>query len=349
MHLLSIDDVSARLIAIINKILTNTFPRLCKSRIGLESNIEYIQWWKNTHTRPFAVFTDLLEVISNHYISDIALRVGDAAQLTDLGMMGYAMLTSPNLETAIRIACQSLDDANYPLRVSLKSDDVHAELVFTSRNSNMEISNQGRQLLDIGMLSAWRYCQSVMKNGPYVKPDKVLISTIGSASIESYREKFNCDVITSASHNAIRIESRLLRSALPTGNSQLLIDCNSHMRQLVRQNVCLNNQISHRVRRILYERPNDCAFNLLATAQALNLSRDQLRRELSQASGSFREIANDVRMELARQYLIASPISIKEIAYQLSYSEPNNFIRAFSSRHSCSPAAFRKKHHEVRM
>ena len=128
MYLLSIDGISVLLIAILNKILTSNFPYLDKARIGLESNIDHIHWWTHTRSSPLSVFTDLIETISNRYVSDIALRIGDAAQLTDLGMMGYAMLNSSNLERAIRIACQALDEVNYPVKASLVSQGDYTKL-----------------------------------------------------------------------------------------------------------------------------------------------------------------------------------------------------------------------------
>jgi AraC-like DNA-binding protein len=344
MYLFSVNDVGNRLLASLDKILTNDFPKVNKYQIGLESNTDRIQWWASSQSYPLTVFTKIVSTISKKYIDDIALRVADLAQLTDLGMMGYAMLTSTNLENAIRIACNALDEANYPIVVALNTKENHSELEFTVRKSDKGNINQEIILLEIGMLSAWRYCQSIIYNGSHITPEEVHMPNNFESKIESYTTRFNCSVLASTDRNLIKFDSKLLRCKIPTGNTQRLIDCNNHIYRLLSTKLPRNNRLSDRVRNTLHENTDECTFNLQATAQTLNMSRNQLRRELSKTNDSFRKIATDVRMELARRYLISSPFSVKQIAYQLNYRQPNNFIRAFSSQHKCSPTAYRKDH-----
>ncbi|MBF0186927.1 MAG: helix-turn-helix transcriptional regulator [Magnetococcales bacterium] len=48
------------------------------------------------------------------------------------------------------------------------------------------------------------------------------------------------------------------------------------------------------------------------------------------------------RLEMARDLLMKSDLSIKQISYQMGYAHPNNFILAFSKRFKTPPGRFRK-------
>jgi AraC-like DNA-binding protein len=46
-------------------------------------------------------------------------------------------------------------------------------------------------------------------------------------------------------------------------------------------------------------------------------------------------------MELAKDYLTNTQLTVQEIAYQLGYSQPNNFYRAFKGYFEKTPEALR--------
>jgi AraC-like DNA-binding protein len=52
-------------------------------------------------------------------------------------------------------------------------------------------------------------------------------------------------------------------------------------------------------------------------------------------------LLNNIRSNLAKQYLTATEQSITEIAYQVGYASPSNFARAFKQRFDLSPAEYR--------
>jgi len=81
-------------------------------------------------------------------------------------------------------------------------------------------------------------------------------------------------------------------------------------------------------------------------AESAGMSKRTFQRRLSECGGNYREIANDVRLELAARWLASTERSVLEIALQLGYEHPSNFTRAFRQRAGTSPRAYRSRFRE---
>lgn len=81
-------------------------------------------------------------------------------------------------------------------------------------------------------------------------------------------------------------------------------------------------------------------------ARQLRLPGSSLRRRLRQEGLSYRDIKDEIRRELAIQWLLGSTRSVGEIAADLGFAEPSAFHRAFRKWTSKSPGAFRGDHRQ---
>jgi len=78
-------------------------------------------------------------------------------------------------------------------------------------------------------------------------------------------------------------------------------------------------------------------------AGRLGLSRQSLFRKLKAEGVTFEKVLDDLRHTLALRYLNGDGLSVKETAFQLGFSEPASFSRAFKRWTGTSPAAARRK------
>jgi AraC-like DNA-binding protein len=78
-------------------------------------------------------------------------------------------------------------------------------------------------------------------------------------------------------------------------------------------------------------------------AAALNISRRTLQRRLSEQGTQFLQVLQELRAELAQQYLGDERLSITDIAFLLGYMDQSSFSAAFRSWYGVSPRDFRKK------
>jgi AraC-like DNA-binding protein len=69
--------------------------------------------------------------------------------------------------------------------------------------------------------------------------------------------------------------------------------------------------------------------NARELAIVLNISARTLRRRLIEENVTYQAILNEVKNDLAMQYLSNTKLSPKEIGYLVGYSNVSNFRRAF--------------------
>lgn len=78
-----------------------------------------------------------------------------------------------------------------------------------------------------------------------------------------------------------------------------------------------------------------------SVAEACGLSPRTLQRRLTELVLNYRQLTNDLRVAIAAKWLKTTELNIHEIAYNLGYSDPSNFTRAFRQQTSASPQEFR--------
>lgn len=78
-------------------------------------------------------------------------------------------------------------------------------------------------------------------------------------------------------------------------------------------------------------------------AERTHISSRTLERYLKREGLSFRTLANQMRLNLAKELLESKDISISDIALQLGYNDPANFSRAFKRATGLSPLAFKNQ------
>lgn len=67
------------------------------------------------------------------------------------------------------------------------------------------------------------------------------------------------------------------------------------------------------------------------------------QRQLEKEGTSFRAIRDNLRFQLAKEYLSTDDLNMDAIAFLLGYLEVNSFVRAFTGWAGESPSSFRKK------
>ncbi|SVD87682.1 uncharacterized protein METZ01_LOCUS440536, partial [marine metagenome] len=103
-----------------------------------------------------------------------------------------------------------------------------------------------------------------------------------------------------------------------------------------RQKQSLSNRIETHLRN------HECLAksSLGEVAKCLNLSSRSLRRKLQEEGTSFSRVVDDVSAAIAKHQLTFARTSIQEIAYNLGFSQPSSFHRAFKRWTGMTPAQF---------
>ena len=228
------------------------------------------------------------------------------------------------------------------IKVELQKTESHALINF---QLSKEAHAIGELLIELCSVAAWRFVQTILPEKNEARPSFVEFSYKVPDHLPRYKALLDCQMQFGSSRSVIAFPLEWLQQPIPSGNEQLLIACSHHVQQLLGKNYP-DTDIVHQVKQLLMSQPQNCAFKLENTARLLRLKPRSLRRQLERTGGSFRQICLDVRMEIAREYLSNTNLSLKEIAFQLGYNHPSNFNRAFSDYYAISPRAMRRQHYE---
>jgi AraC-like DNA-binding protein len=87
--------------------------------------------------------------------------------------------------------------------------------------------------------------------------------------------------------------------------------------------------------------------SLAAIAARLRTSTRTMQRRLAEDHTSLRNIVDDVRRELAVQYLANEAMTIDEVAFLLGFADSSSFSRAFRRWIRQPPAKFRSAAREA--
>ena len=93
------------------------------------------------------------------------------------------------------------------------------------------------------------------------------------------------------------------------------------------------------LKKIFDEKMTDSQFDLDALSQALHLSRSQLGRKVKALTGQSPAIfLRSLRLQKARHLLLTSSLSVKEVAYDVGFSDPSYFSKSYSEQFGESPS-----------
>jgi AraC-like DNA-binding protein len=102
------------------------------------------------------------------------------------------------------------------------------------------------------------------------------------------------------------------------------------------------------VRRVLRTELLKDTCSVAAIACLFSMHRRTLHRHLQTEGVAFRQVANEIRFEIACDLLANTEMTLSQIAAALRYSEPSAFTRAFRRWSGQTPSAWRRDHVDAR-
>ncbi|HJW30439.1 MAG TPA: ATP-binding protein, partial [Saprospiraceae bacterium] len=106
----------------------------------------------------------------------------------------------------------------------------------------------------------------------------------------------------------------------------------------------MEDEFITRIRTLIQEHLDDSEFSVNDIERGVFLSRSQLHKKLKALTGlSAMQYVSRIRLSAAREKLKSGDRSISDIAYEVGFSDPNYFSRAYSDEFGESPSETRKK------
>jgi len=155
-----------------------------------------------------------------------------------------------------------------------------------------------------------------------------------------YDRIFGVPLVFGSSMNAILFGQELFSVRMPQPN-QYLSGLLTERAEALLEKLEDSKSMRGRVESLLIPILQTGEANMEAIARKLALSRQTLFRKLKAEGVTFEQVLDELRHKLALEYLNGKNVSVNETAYQLGFSDPAAFSRAFKRWTGASPRAMK--------
>lgn len=158
-----------------------------------------------------------------------------------------------------------------------------------------------------------------------------------------FLEYFGCPIKYRSAQNVLVVRAVDLERPFLTHNEELLQMLAPQFENQLKEGRT-KQSILEQVKWVLKRLLSGSRPDLLMVAKELGMSDRTLQRRITDEGTTFRQLLNDTRHELVRQYLSDGSVEITEAAFLIGYEDPNSFYRAFRSWEGTTPAEWRAAH-----
>jgi AraC-like DNA-binding protein len=299
-----------------------------------EFGLETANFQDPEHTLPFALVSRIFgRCVECTGCEHFALLVGQRAGAPSLGAIGYLMLSSATVGSALGVLTEHLNVQDRGAVAAVRIDSDRVSLSYSIVEPGVEHVDQ---VYGISMAVA----RNIMRGlcGSDWCPDAVEFAFAKPRDVEPYRRFFHVTPRFDVGETALIFPARTLDQPLPSADVLL----NKLMQQRVEELAFRSiGDVEERVRRLLRLMITSPDCSLTTVAQRIDTHERTLKRQLAAANTSFRAIREEVRFEAACQFLANTRVAVGEVAFIVGYSDPSAFTRAFQRWSGSAPNQWR--------
>ncbi len=253
----------------------------------------------------------------------LGLEIGASAQLSDFGVLAYAQMCSRSMREAFSLWVRHSHAVGTTMQIWLDErspKDWAAVYEIDKLDTAVDYFN-----VEEMVAMATRLGPAL--GGPAFVLDECTFSYARPPHSARYEPVLGCKVRFNAAQTSMRPSAPKLDWTLPGNDPEFHAVCLRHLDQLQRQ-IGHKRAISGRLRNLLLSRPV-APHSLAEAASYLGISARSLRRYLQQEQTHYQALVDQVRLDLATDYLRSEQRGVKEVGFALGYRSVNAFRRAF--------------------
>ncbi|HEX5024723.1 MAG TPA: AraC family transcriptional regulator [Agriterribacter sp.] len=158
--------------------------------------------------------------------------------------------------------------------------------------------------------------------------------------ISAYQKFFGCDIRFNQEMNRIILDKRDVATPILTSDQSMFERFNSMVAE--KQALLATNTTEEKLKQVLFMQFKGRIPSVEEAASALDMTPRSLQRKLMQEQTTFRDVAGEIRKDIAFRLMQNHAIKISEVSDILGYSNPTAFRKAFKSWTKVAPRAVRK-------
>ncbi len=283
-------------------------------------------------------YLNLLELAAQGSGDDcFGLRFGASYDPGDYGALGFVALNSPTVGAGLLNVGRYLGVMRDHCKVILEVENRLARLRYRLAAGTIGLRRQDAEM------ALARMCRGIrLVLGKDWAPREVHFEHPAPRDDAPHRDVFGAEVRFGQAMNAMIFDQQVLDIEIPSADSRLLRILEGFLEEELSRRRA-DPDLVQRVRRQVLDALGTGVPGIAEVAAAAGMSIRTLQRRLGEQGLTYNKLVDDLRHELALQYLEAREVSISEIAFLLGYSEASAFDRAFRRRSGVSPLEFRRR------
>ena len=257
-----------------------------------------------------------------------------------LGLVGYLIMNCTTSGEAIRMV------PRYETLIgNLGTTELaEAEDVVSIRwNCNSKDALVRPHLIDEYMAATVEYARWVTGRDD-IRPRRIYFEyrEPPAATLERYKELYRCELIFGAGANVLEFDPQLMHLPMHHPDPALLQTLQNQAEKL-HQELQQCDPVIIQVRATLQNMMERTIPRRERVASQLGMSERTLQRRLLEAGSSYQQILDELRLELAKEWLLSKDWAIADIALRLGFTEPRSFQRRFKTWTGMSPGEYRRQ------
>ncbi len=265
---------------------------------------------------------------------DFAFRVGQHARLASLGLAGELAASAPDAGAALRVLGRFLSLNDGAAILSLSAQGTQSSVNYAIYEAGVEGTSQIHLMVSAVACNVIRdLC------GPEWAPTEVRIPCRRPRDVRPFREFFRAPVRFDCDRLSLVFPHHWLDRPLASADATLHAALSEQAADFEAQaSPGFPSQVRRAMRKLLLEGKG----SIEAVAQIFSMHRRTLDRHLDASGFSFREVADEIRFEVACQLLRDTRLTVNEIAASLHYGDASAFAHAFRRWSRQTPSGWRE-------
>jgi len=262
------------------------------------------------------------------------LRLSTVQDINILGVVGFTVQQAPDVRSAVRELNHYF---NHVTQGAVASNIVEGGVSQWSFTPKPLLAAPILQQSDLVAGVAIKVMHTLVADW---EPIAIYLPHSAPADTRPYRKIFKCPIYFDWDTTIVASDAAFLELSLQQANPQLHRLLESHL-NVLREHLPeeLPGQVSYLIKEALMS--GDCSIERVSKVIAVN--KRTLQRKLKSQGTSYQELLDEVRFNVACNYLRESTGSLASLAHLLCYSKLSAFSSAFRNRFGLSPRAWRQQ------
>jgi len=309
------------------------FDELCKvSHINADEvgdSEKMVEWEKAA-----LIWVPLLKLTSDPLIG---LHIGIGTPKMLHGMVGFLIQSCKDLDQALQMLSRYGHMVSPMVSYKYTLNDVAVLEIEQNKMWLLKHPEPARQANDF--LFASTLNTSAALTGKRIVPLRIELA-YSKREISEYQKFFGCDVLFNQEVNRIILDKKDIATPILSSDQSMFERFNTMVAE--KQALLATNTISGNLKQVLFMQFKGRIPSIDEAALALDMTPRSLQRKLMQEQTTFRDVAGEIRKDIAFQLMQNPAIKISEVSDILGYSDPTAFRKAFKSWTNVAPRAVKK-------